>query len=295
MSEAVSIFVTVGVLGGLLAFFLLLQMNRKVNNEGKTTGHKYDGIEELDNPLPAWWYWVFVASIIYGLGYLAYYPGLGNFPGLSGWTSAGQLKEDEQKADERYGPMFAKYMNTPIAELSTLPAAKKMGQRIFASNCAVCHGATAKGSFGFPNLTDGEWIWGDDDAQLKSTILNGRMAVMPPWGEVLGDKGVTEVSEYVLQLAGRTDADSNLAGAGEKHYGTYCAVCHGPQGMGQAMFGAPNLTNELWLYGNSRLNIQDTVRNGRNGQMPAFERTLGPEKSHIVAAYVRSLQSGSAR
>ena len=134
MSEGVSIFVTVGVLAALLAFFLLLQMNRKVNNEGKPTGHKYDGIEELDNPLPAWWYWVFVASIIYGLGYLAYYPGLGNFAGLSGWTSVGQLEEDEQKADERYGPMFAKYMNTPIAELSTLPAANKMGQRIFASN-----------------------------------------------------------------------------------------------------------------------------------------------------------------
>jgi cytochrome c oxidase cbb3-type subunit 3 len=275
MSSTVSFFVIAGTLGSLLFFFLLLHLN-KTGNVGKTTGHIYDGIEEYDNPLPSWWYWLFVLSIIYSLAYLAYYPGLGNFAGFGGWTSTGELEIAAEKADKRYGPIFAKYRDIPLDELAQNVSANKMGRRIFSNNCAVCHGATGEGSFGFPNLTDDEWIWGSENDAIKTTIMNGRDAVMPAWGPILGDSGVAEVGEYVLQIAGR-EVDVALAEKGAVHYQTYCLACHGPEGKGQVIFGAPDLTNEIWLYGNSKARIQHIIRNGRNGQMPAFEFKLGKD------------------
>jgi cytochrome c oxidase cbb3-type subunit 3 len=289
MSSAFSAFVILGSLGSLLLFFLILQMNRTGNKPGQTTGHSYDGIEEYDNPLPSWWYWGFILTIVYGLGYLAYYPGLGNFPGLSGWTQVGQLEAEQALADERYGPIFAQYREVPLAELATDTVAMKMGRRLFSNNCAVCHGSAATGSFGFPNLTDDEWIWGGDAATIEATILHGRNAVMPAWQNAIGDQGVKVVTEQVLRLAGR-EVDVALADEGKVHFGMYCAVCHGADGTGQALFGAPNLTNEIWLYGNSRMRIEQVIKHGRNGMMPAFDARLGADKVHILAAYVQSLK-----
>ena len=289
MSSAFSAFVILGSLGSLLLFFLILQMNRTGNKPGQTTGHSYDGIEEYDNPLPSWWYWGFMLTIVYGLGYLAYYPGLGNFPGLSGWTQVGQLEAEQALADERYGPIFAQYREVPLAELATDTVAMKMGRRLFSNNCAVCHGSAATGSFGFPNLTDDEWIWGGDAATIEATILHGRNAVMPAWQNAIGDQGVKVVTEQVLRLAGR-EVDVALADEGKVHFGMYCAVCHGADGTGQALFGAPNLTNEIWLYGNSRMRIEQVIKHGRNGMMPAFDARLGADKVHILAAYVQSLK-----
>jgi len=288
MSSAVSWFVIVGTLGSLIIFFLLLHLNKTSGNAGKTTGHSYDGIEEYDNPLPSWWYWKYVLTIVFALGYLAYYPGLGNFEGIGNWTSQGELLADQEKADAKYGPLFAKYQSVSLDELSKDPAATKMGKRIFANSCTVCHGATAEGSFGFPNLTDSEWMWGSDDAALENTILNGRNAAMPGWGPILGDEGVSEVTEYVLSLSGR-EVDSQLAEKGSVHYQLYCLACHGADAKGQAVFGAPDLSNETWLYGNSRNQIEHIIKNGRNGKMPSFKQALGEDKVHIVAGYVKSL------
>ena len=289
MSSFFSWFVIIGTLASLLYFFLLLQMNRTGNKPGETTGHNYDGIEEYDNPLPAWWYWGFIFSIVFGIGYLLYYPGLGNFPGLSGWTQVGQLEAEQALAEARYGPIFAQYRDIPVAELANNPAAMKMGHRLFINNCAVCHGAAATGSFGFPNLTDSEWLWGGEN--IETTLTHGRTAAMPAWQSVLGDAGVQEVTEYVLQLAGR-EVDADLSARGEVHFTTYCTACHGLEAKGQAMFGAPDLTNEIWLYGNSRMRIEHVIKNGRNGVMPAFEPRLGADKVHILAAYVKSLSAG---
>ncbi|MFT7131568.1 MAG: cytochrome c oxidase cbb3-type subunit 3 [Cyclobacteriaceae bacterium] len=289
MSSAFSAFVILGSLGSLLLFFLILQMNRTGNKPGQTTGHNYDGIEEYDNPLPSWWYWGFILTIVYGLGYLAYYPGLGNFPGLSGWTQVGQLEAEQALADERYGPIFAQYREVPLAELATDTVAMKMGRRLFSNNCAVCHGSAATGSFGFPNLTDEEWIWGGDAAAIEATILHGRNAAMPAWQNAIGDQGVKAATEQVLRLAGR-EVDVALADEGKEHFGMYCAVCHGADGTGQVLFGAPNLTNEIWLYGNSRMRIEQVIKHGRNGMMPAFDVGLGADKVHILAAYVQSLK-----
>ncbi len=289
MSSFFNIFVIVGVLGSLLVFFLILLMNNRTSNKpGQTTGHQYDGIDEYDNPLPAWWYWGFIGTIIFGLGYLAYYPGLGNFPGLSGWTQINQLEAEQTAAGEHYGPIFAQYREIPIETLSANPAAMKMGHRLFINNCAVCHGAAATGSFGFPNLTDAEWIWGGEGDAIETTLRYGRNAVMPAWQSVLGVQGIKEVTEYVLSLSGR-DVDAALASSGQTHFTTYCTLCHGPEGKGQVMFGAPDLTNEIWLYGNSRMRIAQVIKNGRNGAMPAFESRLGQDKLHILAAYVKSL------
>jgi len=290
MSIGFSIFVMLGTILSMVGFFLLLYMNRKIENPGETTGHNYDGIEEYDNPLPAWWYWWFILTIVYGAGYLLYYPGLGNYKGISSWSSVGALEQDQVLADAKYGPIYAQYRDYTLDELAATPAAVKMGQRIYASNCAVCHGADGKGSFGFPNLTDEEWLWGNSDEDIHTTILGGRNAFMSSWQGVLGDDGVNEVTEYVLQLAGR-EVDEELAGKGATHFGLFCVACHGPEGKGNKLFGAPNLTNEIWLYGNSRLRIEHVIKHGRNGVMPAFEQRLGKDKVHIVAGYVRSLSN----
>ncbi len=290
MSSLSSGFIIIGTFGSLLAFFLILYLNRSTRNPGKTTGHNYDGIEEYDNPLPAWWFWGFIITIVFGIGYLLYYPGLGNFAGFGGWTQTGALEASQEAADERYGPLFAQYLDVPVDELVNDVAAMRMGGRLFANNCAVCHGAAGTGSEGFPNLTDSDWHWGGSAEQIKTTIMQGRQAMMPAWGPALQDQGVTEVAEYVEQLAGR-EVDAALAAAGQERYTMFCAACHGPDGSGQPMLGAPGLNNEHWLYGNSRLRIEDIIRHGRNGQMPAFAERLGEDKVHILAAYVRSLST----
>jgi cytochrome c oxidase cbb3-type subunit 3 len=290
MSSLSSGFIIIGTFGSLLAFFLILYLNRSTRNPGRTTGHNYDGIEEYDNPLPAWWFWGFIITIVFGIGYLLYYPGLGNFAGFGGWSQVGALEASQDAADERYSPQFAQYLGVPVDELMHDVTAMRMGRRLFATNCAVCHGAAGTGSDGFPNLTDAEWHWGGSAEQIKTTIMQGRQAMMPAWEPALQDQGVTEVAEYVEQLAGR-EVDATLADAGQERYTMFCAACHGPDGSGQPMMGAPGLNNERWLYGNSRLRIEDIIRHGRNGQMPAFAERLGEEKVHILAAYVRSLSS----
>ncbi|MCB1643861.1 MAG: cytochrome-c oxidase, cbb3-type subunit III [Pseudomonadales bacterium] len=289
MSSAVSWFVTIATLVSLLVFFLILQLNKSVSRPGQTTGHDYDGIQEYDNPLPAWWYWGFMFTIVFGIGYLIYYPGLGNYKGVSGWTQVGQLEADQKEADDKYGPIFAQYRSVPVEELATNPAALKMGHRMFINNCSVCHGATGEGSFGFPNLTDSEWLWGSEGATIETTIIGGRKAAMPAWEGVLNDSQITEVTEYVLSMSARPDVDQALADKGQQHFMTFCAACHGPEGKGQTMFGAPDLTNDIWLYGNSRSRIEYAIKKGRNGEMPAFANKLGEDKVHILAAYVKSL------
>ncbi len=288
MSTFFSVFIIVGTGISLLGFFLLLHMNRTTTNPGKTTGHEFDGIEEYDNPLPAWWYWWFVLTIIFALGYLAYYPGLGNFKGLGGWTQISQLEESQQIAAEKYGPIYARYRDMSLDDIAATPAGLKMGKRMFATNCSVCHGAKGEGSFGFPNLTDDEWLWGGADDNIVTSITHGRRAGMMAWESILSDSQIDEVAEYVLQQANR-DVAVDLAAKGEQHFITYCVACHGADGKGNIMLGAPDLTNESWLYGNSRMRIVQVIRKGRNGVMPGFESKLSDDKIRIVAAYVKSL------
>ena len=268
----------------------ILLANRKTTQveSEKTTGHVSDGIEEYDNPLPAWWFYMFLITIIWAIGYLLVYPGMGNYAGLLGWTQLGQHDAEVSKANEKFRHMRDKYLALPIEEIVDDPVVRKMGQRMFGNNCAQCHGADGKCRYGFPNLTDGDWIFGRTPEMIQASITNGRQAAMPVWGTIIGDSGVTDVTAYVLSLNGYENVPGNAI-AGEKVFQTYCVACHGAEGKGNQALGAPNLTNGIWLYGGTDTQIAHSVRAGRNGTMPAHKNLLSEDKIHIITAYVYGL------
>jgi len=271
-----------------ITWILFANRKREQQSAEKTTGHEYDGIQEYDNPLPAWWFYMFVLTIVWGAGYLIIYPGMGNFAGLLGWTQVGQHDRQVAAADEKFRTMRDRYMALPIEEIASDPAVRKMGMRMFGNNCAQCHGADAKGSYGFPNLADGDWIFGGTPDGIKASITNGRQAAMPPWGSIIGDKGVTDVTAYVMSINGR-ESDTAQVAAGEKVFQTYCVACHGADATGNPALGAPNLKNGIWLYGGTPEQISHSIRAGRNGVMPAHKDTLSEDKIHIITAYVYGL------
>ncbi len=273
----------------IVGSFLLLFGNRTrpADSEAKT-GHVYDGIEEYDNPLPAWWLYLFVITLVFAIGYLVAYPGLGSFPGLLGWSQTGQWQAEVDVAKARYEPVFAKYRDMPVEQVAQDPEALRMGQRIFANNCSQCHGSDAGGARGFPNLRDNDWLWGGSAEAIHTTIVNGRQGGMPPWGQMLGEEGVKNTAHYALTLSGALPAGPESA-AGETSFKTICASCHGVDGKGNQMLGAPNLTDDIWLYGKELETVKHGIRNGRMGQMPAFGGQLDADKIHLLTAYVLSL------
>ncbi len=294
-------YVVVLTSGTILAITWLIFATRKgqrSDTTDQTLSHVYDGIQEFDNPLPRWWFMLFVGTIIFAVGYLVLYPGMGNWKGIlpgyeGGWTSTKQYDREIVKADEKYGPIFAKYAAMSIEDVAKDDDALKMGGRLFASHCSVCHGSDAKGAHGFPNLTDNDWIWGGEPATIKATILNGRMAAMPGWEAALGNEGVKNVTGYVRSLSGLKNPEGLDLAAGQQSYNTMCVACHGPEAKGNPLLGAPNLSDRIWLYGSSFAQVQQTIRHGRNGQMPAQAKFLGNDKVHLLAAYVYSLSNES--
>jgi cytochrome c oxidase cbb3-type subunit 3 len=268
--------------------WLLLGNRKRLPVDTKTTGHEHDGIQEWDNPLPGWWFAMFVITIVWGIGYLIAYPGLGNFPGVLGWTSLEQHEEEVAVAEEKYRAMRDKYLAMPIEEIYTDPKVRKMGMRIYGVNCSQCHGLDAAGAMGFPNLTDNDWLWGGSADAIKHTLVNGRQAAMPAWKDILGEEGIQQTTAYILELNNR-DRDDAMAAEGKQLYQTYCVACHGPEAMGNQALGAPNLTNGIWLYGGTQSQIAHTLRVGRNGVMPAFGGQLGEDKIHLLTAYIYGL------
>ncbi|WKE67329.1 cytochrome-c oxidase, cbb3-type subunit III [Gallaecimonas kandeliae] len=322
MSSFWSIWITVLtllVIAGCAVVLFWARHNTTDIKEGELMHHSFDGIVEINNPLPKWWYYMMWFTIAFALGYLLLMPGLGNYKGLLGWQSSIQdarsLAEIQAKeaaaqkaggiveysremaaADKKYGAIFAAYAKRPIKELAYDKDAIKVGQRLFLQNCSQCHGSTAKGAKGFPNLTDSDWLYGGTPEIIEQTILHGRMAQMPAWGDALGDQGVKEMTAYVLSLSGRK-VDQKLADAGKAKF-AMCAACHGPDGRGAYLNGlpvaagaAPNLTDDIWLYGGSEKTVEETIRYGRHGVMPHWVERLGPDKVHVVAAYVYRLSN----
>ena len=295
---------TIGSLIGLTWLLLATRKGQSSNTTDQTMGHSFDGIEEYDNPLPKWWFWLFVGTLVFSVGYLILYPGLGNWKGIlpgyeNGWTGANEWQKEMEKADARFGPIFAKYAAMPVEEVAKDPQALKMGSRLFASNCSVCHGSDAKGAYGFPNLTDKDWRWGGEAETIKASIMNGRHGVMPAWAEVIGEQGVADVAAFVLtNLDGRPLPEGVKADAakGKEIFAGNCVACHGPEGKGTPAMGAPDLTHpQAFIYGSSFAQLQQTIRYGRQGQMPAQAEIQGNDKVHLLAAYVYSLsQDGAA-
>ena len=290
-------YVTILSLGTIFALTWLIFGTRKGQRQEtteETVGHSFDGIEEYDNPLPKWWFMLFVATIVFALGYLALYPGLGNFKGMLGWTSAGQHTAEVAKMDAAVKPLYDKYKAMDLQAVAADKQAMEMGKRLYLTYCMQCHGADARGAKGFPNLADADWQWDGEPTQIVETITNGRMGVMPPH-EQLGAETITDLANYVRSLSGLPN-DSVRAGKGATAFNEAgCSGCHGPDGKGMQALGAPNLTDKTWLYGSSVAKIVETIVAGRQNQMPAWKEFLGDAKIHLLSAYVLGLSSGGAK
>ena len=289
-----SLYISIITIVSIIACGVLLQVmsTRKVSgSQVETTGHSWDeDLVELNNPLPRWWIWLFYLTILFSLAYLVLYPGLGTYGGSYQWTSNKQYDEEVAQANAQSGPIYEKYPKTDLKQLAADPAALAIGQKLFLNNCGQCHSSDARGGKGYPSLADAHWIWGGEPEAIKETIANGRKAVMPPWGVVLGDEGVKDMVHYVLSLNGRT-FDSLRAARGKEKFTTTCAACHGAEGKGSPAIGAEDLTSVVLLHGADEPALIETIGKGRIDTMPAQKELLGEAKVHILAAYVWSLST----
>ena len=268
--------------------FLWLQ-GRAKHSAGQTMGHVWDeDLQEFNNPMPNWWRWMFYITIVFSLGYLALYPGLGSFGGQWAWSSAGQYNKEVADADAIYGKLYKAYLQQDLATVAKDEKAKQMGQRLFVTYCAQCHGENAKGSPGFPNLTDEDWKWGGQPDVVKTSIMEGRTGVMPPFGQ-LGGEAVKDLANYVRSLSGLAADPVRVARGKDSFTSAGCVACHGMEAKGNPAMGAPNLTDKVWLYGSREETIIETISKGRTGVMPAQKDKLGEAKVHLLAAYVLSL------
>ena len=289
-------FIGVSTVISLIALFIFVLglSRRKTDKAGdkiETMGHVWDeNLEELNTPLPRWWLYLFIGTLVWGAGYLLLYPGLGAYAGLLGWSQINQLEQEMQAADAAYGPIYAQFKNTDLRQLAENEAALKIGESLYSSYCTTCHGSDARGARGYPNLRDSDWLYGGEPDNIKVSILQGRRALMPAWGEVLSAEDIFNVTAYVEQLSGR-EVSGVHASLGGAIYQRNCAMCHGPDGKGNPMLGAANLTDDIWLYGGSQKKITESIVQGRNGVMPAHKAFLGEAKVHILAAYIYSLSN----
>jgi len=292
--EAWSVYIALITVISIIACAVLLKAlsTRRVAKDEQVgdTGHTWDeDLTELNHPLPRWWMWLSYITIVFSVVYLVLYPGLGSFRGYFAWSSTGQYSEEVERAKERYGPIFAKYLAQDLKQVAADPEARAIGQKLFLNYCSQCHGSDARGAKGFPNLEDREWLYGGDPDAIKTSIAEGRTGLMPPQGPLVGgDEGAKDVAHYVLSLSGRTH-DSLRAFRGKAKFETICAACHGPDGKGNKQIGAPNLTDEVWLHGGSETMIIETILKGRKDEMPAHKHILDDAKIHLLAAYVYGL------
>ncbi|MDT8320346.1 MAG: cytochrome-c oxidase, cbb3-type subunit III [Xanthomonadales bacterium] len=287
-------FVIIITIGSIFACWWLLHWTKSVSDregadEMDSTGHIWDeNIRELNKPLPRWWLHLFNITIVFALVYLAIYPGLGNFGGLKDWSQEKRYQQEMARAEEMQKAVFSRFRDMEPNELIADAEARQIGGRLFATNCAMCHGSDARGAQGFPNLTDAHWQWGSSYDAVLTSITQGRRAAMPALADALGEEGLPQVVAYVRQLSGQ-QVDVEQAAAGEQRYQMFCVACHGPDGGGNQQLGAPGLADDYWLYGGDAATITQTLSQGRNGVMPAFENSLGEDHRRLIAAYVKGL------
>ncbi len=298
MSDAFSLFVVILSLANILGVvWLFWAMRKRRAGEAaadETTGHVWDDdLRELNNPLPRWWLWLFGLSAVFAAVYLVLYPGLGNYRGVLGWTSVAQHAELRKSLEAEAQKALAPFAGMSVTQLRGNPAALGVGRNLFNDNCILCHGSDGRGAPGFPNLTDKDWLWGGTPEIVETTISGGRIGVMIPWQDTLGgDQGVEDVLAYVLSLSGRSVPAGDVV-HGRQLFAINCVACHGDKGQGNPLIGAPNLSDNVWLYGGSVATVRETIARGRQGQMPAHGDRLGELRVRLLAAYVLSLSDAS--
>ena len=288
------IFIAVTTLVSILACLLLLWFSgkaRAMTANDNTTGHVWDGdLREMNNPLPRWWVWLFIITIVFSFVYLAMYPGLGAYAGKLGWTSTGQHQAEVDKGNAEIAPLYARFSAMKPEDVAKDAQAMAIGERLFMNNCSQCHGSDARGNKGIPNLTDGDWLYGGAPATIKEAITKGRMGNMPPMAAAVGTaEDVKNVAQYVLSLSG-SPHDSLQAALGKSKFGA-CAACHGIDGKGNPALGAPNLTDDVWLHGYGEAAIVTMINGGKVNQMPAQADKLTESQIHVLASYVWGLSN----
>jgi cytochrome c oxidase cbb3-type subunit 3 len=294
-----STWICVLTIGSLIGLTWLLIGTRKGETKGsvdQTMGHSFDGIEEYDNPLPQWWFMLFAGTLVFAVGYLILYPGLGNWKGIlpgyeDGWTGVHEWEKEMAKADAKFGPIFAKFAAMPVEEVAKDPQALKMGGRLFASNCSVCHGSDAKGAFGFPNLTDKDWRWGGEPTPSRPPSWVGAWRRCRPGVKCSASRREKRRGLCASRLAGLPlPATARPICKPDSNVQHHLRSLPRAEGQGTEAMGAPNLTHPAgFIYGTSLAQLQQTIRHGRQGQMPAQEVLLGNDKVQLLAAYVYSL------
>ncbi len=275
-----------------------------------TTGHEWDGIKELNTPLPRWWVWTFYATIVWSIGYWIVYPAWplisSHTTGLFNYSTRADVAVELGNLAKIRGEKMVKLASTPLVDIPKDPAllalARASGKAVFGDNCAPCHGTGGTGSKGYPNLNDDEWIWGGKLDQIEKTIqfgarsghANAHEGAMLAFGKegVLKPAEIATVASYVRSLAGLPTAAGYDAAAGKKIFADNCASCHGDAGKGNPELGAPNLTDKIWLFGSDEATVIDTITNGRAGVMPAWVGRLDPATIKALAVYVHSLGGG---
>ena len=293
-SQGWSIYIGAVTLLGLLACLVLLFIasRRQVMAADNSTGHVWDeDLREMNNPLPMWWVVMFVLTVVFSLAYLFLYPGFGNHAGSLGWTSRGEYEAEQRAAQAGMAPLYARFAALPADKLAAEPQAMAIGERLFINNCATCHGSDARGSKGFPNLADSDWLHGGTPEKIEETITEGRQGTMPPMAAAIGGpQEIHEVAQYVLSLSG--SPHDSTAQFGKPRF-MACAGCHGIDGKGNTALGAPNLTDKVWLHGWGEDAIVAMVNNGKLNVMPAQKERLSKEQIHVLASYVWSLSNRS--
>lgn len=290
-----SVYITAATIIGLIACLalLIIAARRKVIPGDDTTGHVWDeDLRELNNPLPRWWMGLFVITVVFAFGYLALYGGLGSSKGVLDWSSSAQLSAEHRAARELSAPLYARFAGMPADKLARQPQAMAMGERLFVNNCATCHGSDARGSKGFPDLTDADWLHGGTPQKIEETITHGRIGTMPSMIAAVGsEQDARNLAHYVLSLSGSAHDDI----AAQLGRGSFkaCAACHGADGKGNQAIGAPNLSDKVWLHGWGEEAIMNMIKNGKTNAMPAHGTRLSAEQIHVLATYVWQLSKST--
>ncbi|AMG89458.1 cytochrome-c oxidase, cbb3-type subunit III [Bordetella parapertussis] len=292
-----SYFIGIIAIGGIVWCVWLLYSQRRwlstrpAGGVVEDTGHVWDGdLTELNNPVPRWWTWMYLLTCVFALGYLVLFPGVGSYQGTLGYTSVGEVKQKQAELAERVKPVYERFGGMTPEQLVADAPAREIGQRLFLNTCAQCHGSDAKGSTSFPNLTDGDWLYGGTPEIIAETIAKGRHGVMPPWKGVIDPRMAGDIAHYVRSLSGLA-VDPVRVFRGKREFANYCVACHGVDAKGNQALGAPNLTDDVWLYGSSEASIVRTILDGRDNRMPAHEEVLTPEQIKLLSAWVWGLSN----